>query len=277
VNQTADMIPLVTLAPEQARLMASADRLLAQARAEARGTQVHRSLRRLDIGPRTVVEMLAVAVLLTTAVVLARPALMQLWQQLILWWAARLDVPLALVDEVVRQEWTLGDAAGSLVPGPLTGVVTAAVVMGTFASTFWMGDRLLPVKYLLRIVCVLQASALVFFMAVPSQFPYTVGGHLQAMLDAGFDVMLALPTLLALGWAVLRVPLWQKFAYPALLVAYFGVMVPHKALLHVLVLQHFSILFMPLMYLCFGLVFDVMVFVALYSWLVSRLPDGQGL
>ena len=133
-------------------------------------------------------------------------------------------------------------------------------------------DSMLDVYTECRTLCVVQGSALLFFMFAPDRFPYTMTGHLAAMLNAGFHLMLAMPLLLALGWGVLRLPLHQKLLYPALMVAYFAVMLPHKALLHAVVVQHLSALFMPLLYLCFGAVMDLMVFVALYSWLVSRAP-----
>ncbi|MFZ2824303.1 MAG: hypothetical protein WA007_01450, partial [Hydrogenophaga sp.] len=96
-------------------------------------------------------------------------------------------------------------------------------------------------------------------------------GHLATLLNAGFCLMLALPLplLLALGRGVLRVPLHQKLLCPVLVMAYFAVMLPHQALLHAVVVQHFPALFMPLLYLCFCAVLDLMVLVALCAWLAS--------
>jgi hypothetical protein len=248
----------IRLDARQQEVVRAATRVLDEARAQAHGPAMHRSLRRLRLTPYAALETLAIALAFTAALWWLRPMLFEGWQALIGGWSARLGV---------------AAGASSLVPGPVTGVLTAAAVMGAFAATYWMPDRMTPLKYLVRVVCVVQATALLFFMAVPSRFPYTVDGHLQAMLASGYYLMLTLPVLLALGHSVLRVPLAEKLLAPALLLLYFALMVPHKALLHVLVLQNFSVLFMPLLYLCFGLVFDLMVFVALYSWLVSRVPD----
>lgn len=263
---------VAALRPEHRRLVQAATALLHHARSQGHQHPLHRSLQRLQLGPRGLVEALAIGAVLTVAVWLARPAIVTGWEHLILWWAAQLQVPLVIAEEGVQRQWTLLAEAGSLVPGPVTGVLTAAAVMGAFAGTYWLSDRLTPAKYLVRMLCVVQASALLFFMFVPSHFPYTVGGHVSAMLASGYYLMVALPLLLALGYGVLRLPLVRKALEPALLLLYFASMLPHKALLHVLVLQHFSVLFMPLLYLCFGLVFDLMLFVALYSWMVSRVP-----
>lgn len=228
----------------------------------------------LRMTPRSAIELLLMALLPCAALLAVRPQLMNAWQSVMLWWSERLGLPLELVrtGDTASLEW-LVSYTGALVPSPVTGVLTAAVVIGAFASTWWMSDRQVPLKYLVRTLCVVQASALLFFMFTPNRFPYTMTGHLAAMLNAGFYLMLAMPLLLALGWGVLRVPLHQKLLYPVLMVAYFAVMLPHKALLHAVVVQHFSALFMPMLYLCFGAVFDLMVFVALYSWLASTAPD----
>lgn len=222
---------------------------------------------------RGAIELLLMAVLPGAALLAVRPQLMDAWQSVMLWWSQRLGLPLELVrtGDNSSLEW-LVSYTGSLVPTPLTGVLTAAAVIGAFASTWWMSDRQVPLKYLVRTLCVVQASALLFFMFTPDRFPYTMTGHLSAMLNAGFYLMLAMPLLLALGWGVLRVPLHQKLLYPVLMLAYFAVMLPHKALLHAVVVQHFSALFMPMLYLCFGAVLDLMVFVALYAWLASTAP-----
>lgn len=270
----SESIGSLSLSPMQSRLIAVAQARLDEARRAAPGEEPHRSQRRMVLRWRDVAMVALLAALLSAGLFLLRPEIMFMWDQLILAWAGELGVPLASATGAGgRLQWQMLVGSESLAPTPLTAVITAAVVIAVFAATWWMSDRATPVKYLLRTLCVVQASALLYFMLVPSQFPYTVSGHLDAMLNAGYYLMLTLPVLLALGYSVLHLPWWQKLAAPVLMLAYFAVMLPHKALLHVLLLQHFSVLFMPLLYLCFGVVFDLMIFVALYSWLVSTLPE----
>ena len=233
----------------------------------------HRSRRRLQFRASTLTDMVLVVVVLCGALFLARPWLMEAWHSVILWWASQLGVPVATVLSrgVDGSRWLALDV-GSPLPTAITGLVTAAVCIVAYAASFWMSDRQVPLKYLVRILCIVQATALLFFVVWPSRFPYNVPGHINAMLNIGFYLMLALPVLLALGYAVLRLPLHKKLLHPALMLGYFALMLPHKAVLHILILINFSTLFMPLLYFCFGVVFDLMVFVALYSWLVSRVP-----
>jgi hypothetical protein len=243
------------------------------ARSVLQGRRPHRSLISTDWSTSGLLGTLLMAVLPAFALLALHDPLQEAWRALLLWWADRLVLPLTLlsVDGVQELAWLAGSENTHL-PSAAKGALTAAVVFIAYAATYWLSDRQLPVKYLVRVLCVVQASALVFFLAAPSHFAYTLSGYLSASLDAGFVLMLMLPVLLALGWGVLRLPLHQKLLYPVLMLGYFAIMVPHKALLHLLILQKMSVLFMPLLYLCFGAVLDLMIFVALYSWLASLAP-----
>jgi len=49
-------------------------------------------------------------------------------------------------------------------------------------------------------------------------------------------------------------------------------MLPHQWLLHAWLLEHLSILFMPVLFLCMGTLLDLWIFVAIYAWLASTVP-----
>ena len=265
----------LTLSTLQIQVLKVAHGALEQARSSVGIAGPHHSLGRLRFTAATFFEITLMAVLPCALLWWVKPELMQFWHEVIIGWAELLQIPLVLAGSGSTEEfqWLYKNSA-ALTPSLLMSVMTTALVIAIYASTFWMSDRQVPLKYLLRTLCVIQASALVFFMYAPSRFPYAVPGHVAALLQAGYYLMLAVPVMLALGWGVLRVPLYQKLLYPSLMLLYFAFMLPHKALLHALVLQHFSVLFMPVLYLCFGSIFDVMVFVALYSWLASGVRAG---
>jgi hypothetical protein len=54
-------------------------------------------------------------------------------------------------------------------------------------------------------------------------------------------------------------------------------MVPHQVLIQAHIMQHFFVLFMPVLCICFAAVFDVLVLVALYSWVASNAPADASL
>jgi hypothetical protein len=237
------------------------------------GGRPHRSLLSTRWSLPGLLGTLLMAVLPVASLLVLQAPLREAWQGLLLWWAEHLGLPLVLaLDNGQPGLAWLSGSGNALLPSSTVGAVTATAVLGALAATYRFSDRQLPLKYLVRVLCVVQATALVFFLIAPSGFAYTLSGYLAASLDAGFVLMLVLPLLLAIGWGVLRLPLHQKLFYPLLMLGYFALMVPHKALLHLLLLQHMSVLFMPLLYLCFGSVLDLMLFVALYSWLASQAP-----
>jgi hypothetical protein len=266
--------PLSSTSASSATALRAARLALERARAAVVSGNEHRSLHRLELTPAIVVEVLLMAVVPCAALWWLRPTLMGAWYDIIGWWAPRLHMALAhtSADAGAAVLAELAAEPASFMPTPAIGMTTTVLVILAWVATYWLNDRALPLKYVVRVLCAIQASALLYFLAVPAQFPYTVAGHLESTLSAGYSVMLTLPVLLALGWGVLRLPLRQKVVYPLFLLGYFALMLPHKALLHVLILQQYSVLFMPVLYLCFGAVFDLMIFVALYSWLASRVP-----
>jgi hypothetical protein len=135
-----------------------------------------------------------------------------------------------------------------------------------------MRGRMFPLKYLVRILCVVQGFALVFFWLLPNSFPYDVSNHINDLASMGSVMLLAIPVMLALGYYVLNIGLGTKFLHTALILMYFVVMVPFQIIAHALILQYGSLLFMPVLYICFGTLFDMLIFVALYSWAASNAP-----
>ena len=75
-----------------------------------------------------------------------------------------------------------------------------------------------------------------------------------------------------MGYYILNQSLLAKLGYTLLILAFLTIMVPHQVLVQALIMQHLSVLFMPVLYICFGAVFDALVFVALYSWAASNAP-----
>jgi hypothetical protein len=228
--------------------------------------------------------VLALRVLLTAGPVLAllwagRPLLLSLWQQAVTVWAAALELPLRL------QTVTGGSGGLRLVGQALDDGTVLPSLWGLGASALacgllWLGsarlpDAWLPLRVLLRAMVLVQAVALLFVAQSPAQFPYTLVGHLSTLLNLGYGFLLVVPVLLALGWGVLALPLWQRLVVPLALVAYLALLLPHKALLQVWLLAHSSVLYMPVLFVALGPLFDLMVLVALYGALLSLRPSAD--
>lgn len=196
---------------------------------------------------------------LSLSLVMLRAELLQLWQAVILFWRLRLGLPV------------LENAIMPVASGTLLAITSAAAVLAWTWSGTWH-ERLWPARVMVRAMCLVQGSACAFFALAPARFPYGLGQHLQTLLWLGAEFMVAIPLMLCLGWGVLRLPWTLKLMAPLAVLLYFAVWLPHQVLLHAWLLLHASVLFMPLLFLCFGLLLDGWIFIAIYAWLASLTP-----
>ena len=237
----------------------------------------HRAISRITIEPYLLAEAIILPILFCGILLLAEPYLMTFWRDTIIFWLSQMDIPLQVQQHIMtigglHFEW-INAYNPSAMPDFATKLMSAIVTFVVFAATTRMSSKLLPIKYLLRILCAVQTVALVFFTYIPSQFPYSIPDHMRDLINMGYMLILAIPILLAIGFYLLHFPLVSKVTNSIAILGYFIVMTPFKVVLHAVVLYHFSLLYMPLLYICFGAVFDMLIFVALYSFVVSRLPQ----
>lgn len=196
---------------------------------------------------------------LSLAMYVLRPQLLQGWQFLNDFWRQRLQWP---------------SVESALMPPPshtLLGL-TGAATLGIWAWSGRWAEHLWPVRVMARGLCLVQGSACAFFALAPARFPYGLGQHLDTLAWLGAEFMVAIPLMLCLGWGVLRLPWTLQLLGPLAVLLYFAVWLPHQVLLHAWVLQNTSVLFMPVLFLCFGLLIDSWLFIGLYAWLASLTP-----
>ena len=236
----------------------------------------HRAITPLRVTPYLAAQAVILPVLLCGLLLWAKPLLLDFWRACILFWSARLDLPFSLTERANAAgqfPLLMGTVAeGAPMPGQTTLVITALVTLAGFLLSLRMKDAKLPLKYPIRIVCVLQFVALGYFWLSSSEFPYSIGRHSEELMTIGYGVMVATPVMLAMGYYILNQSLLTKLLHTVLILAFFAVLIPHQVLAQAFIMQHLSVLFMPVLYICFGAVFDALIFVALYSWAVSNAP-----
>ncbi len=259
----------------------SASLAIRDAKTRHAAARQHRAIRRVAVEPALLVQAIAIPLFFCGILLLAEPLLMAFWRDAIIFWLSRMDIPLQAQHNIatigsLRFDW-INHADPSTMPDFAMKLISALVTFLVFALTTRMGSKWLPVKYLLRILCAVQTAALIFFTYVPSQFPYSIPDHMRDLVSMGYMLILAIPVLLAIGYYLLHLSIARKIFHTILILIYFIVMMPFKVALHTFLLFHLSLLYMPLMYICFGTIFDVLIFVALYSWMVSRLPEQAAL
>ncbi|MDO9403224.1 MAG: hypothetical protein Q7T87_04275 [Polaromonas sp.] len=242
----------------------------------------HRAITPLNVTPWLLAQAIVLPVVLCALLLWGEVALHAFWRQVILFWSSGLELPFSLsplVSEAGHHALRFeGGATGvgsdmGPLPSRLTLIVTAVITLALIFGSFFMRGARFPLRYPLRIVGVLQAVTLVYFFLAPDAFPYTIARHSEELMTIGYVVMIATPFMLAAGYYILNHSLLAKLFHTALILGFFALMVPHQVLAQAFLMQHVSVLFMPVLYICLGAVFDALVFVALYSWAVSRVPQ----
>ena len=78
-----------------------------------------------------------------------------------------------------------------------------------------MKGATLPLKYPLRIICVVQLVAVFYFWWSPAGFSYSVARHSEELMTIGYVVMLGTPAMLGMGYYTLNQSLIIKFFHTA--------------------------------------------------------------
>ena len=259
------------------------DRVFGAAFAEVRGARArlvhvrpHRAITQLKVTPYLLAQAIVLPLILCAMLYWGKPLLFDFWRECVLFWSGQLDMNFFIS--------TVPNDAGNLVlrlpgreeeapmPGTTTMLVAALVALALFVLSFGMKNARLPLKFPLRIISVVQLFALIYFWLYPTDFPYSISRHSEDLMTIGYALMLTTPMMLAIGYYILNQSLPAKLFHTALILLFMAVMVPHQVLVQAFLMQHLSVLFMPVLYICFGAVFDALVFVALYSWAVSNAP-----
>lgn len=241
-------------------------------------TRPHRALTPLTLTPYLRLQAVLLPVMLCALLYAAKPMLFDLWRVIILFWSTGLHLPFSLASRLNESgQFGLqlpGDLDGGQWPARNTLVATAVVTALAFAASFRMTRATFPLKYPVQIISVIQTVTLLYFWWTPTTFPYNIARHSEELMTIGYVVILIAPVMLGMGYYILNLSLWRKVLNTVLILGFLVVMVPYQILAQALIMQHFSILFMPVLYICFGAVFDTLVFVALYSWVASNVPDN---
>ena len=147
----------------------------------------------------------------------------------------------------------------------IAGIVSAALLLATFA----LPDRYTPFKYFLRLIAGLEAIAIGFFALWPGRFPYQLQDHVFILLTAGLVVMALVPVILGFTLHVFDLALWKKALLTVALLAHLAVFIPLQVLAHLALVMRATAVVMPVLFLLFGLLPDVLIFVAFYGWALS--------
>lgn len=147
-------------------------------------------------------------------------------------------------------------------------VVTAALLL----VSFFLPNRFLPLAYFLRAIVGIQATALVYFSVSGGPFPYQLPEYMAGLLAAGCALLVITPMLFGLTFYIFNIPWRKKLLLTVLALAHLALLLPMQALLHAYIIHYASLMMMPVLFFIFGLLLDILVLMAFYSWGMSWPP-----
>ena len=159
-----------------------------------------------------------------------------------------------------------------IAPDAWTWWSTAAVVCLLGAASYFFPKRLTPVTYLLRAVLLIQVTALLYFQLIPARFPHTPDSYMEGLVSYRIALISAVPAVFGVTYYIFKFGLIKKIALTALTMSYLSLFLPVEILLQAMVLEK-SVLFMPILYIVFGLPVDILIILAFYSWGMSWPSD----
>ncbi|MDB5942005.1 MAG: hypothetical protein JWQ13_1571 [Ramlibacter sp.] len=243
-------------------------------KARLTGVRPHRAFARVEFTPAMLARATVLPLVLCGLLWHYREHLYGFWQACMTFWAVRLELPLALLPGPHGR--TMFMPLASLGPAEAAGGTAPWLILGGSVLAYALSYRLrraaYPLRFPLRIVCVILVVSVLVFWLWPGLFPRNSAQHGEQLLSMGWALILASPGMLGMGYFLMHQNLLKMLGNTALLLLFLALMVPHQVVLHVLILSKLSLLFMPLLYFVFGAIFDALVFVALYAWVVSNVP-----
>ena len=146
------------------------------------------------------------------------------------------------------------------------GVLITAILLVT---SFFLPERFIPFAYLLRALVLIQTISIVYFLFFGNYFPYSLAGYQAVMMLAGLFFVGLVPLIYGLIYYIFDETLLKKLWLTILTMVHLLVLIPLQYFAHAYLINKFSLMYMPVLFLMFGLMVNVFVLISFYSWGMS--------
>jgi hypothetical protein len=146
---------------------------------------------------------------------------------------------------------------------------TGLASMMLYAASLLLPERFTPAAYFVRAIMILQFATVVCFAIPGFEFPYAPGYYAYKMMNAGVIIIALIPIVLSLTHFQMDFSVSRKIGLGIGSMVYMFIMVPSKYLLQLVFLKFGTVLFLPVLFIFFGLPVEVFTFIALFSWGMS--------
>ncbi|MEM7469292.1 MAG: hypothetical protein AAF387_20740 [Pseudomonadota bacterium] len=235
----------------------------------------HRALRTLDFRPASILHPIILLSLCYLGLSFGLESVLSIWRQIFAFALplvnpeATISLQKIFVFGLIQAEIPIPEIVSAL-PNEQRIIGTIFITIACMAFAFlFLRRRALPLGYFIWAVGLLQLLSCLFFFLAPSRFGHTPASHITDGLSYVLNLVFIAPIILAFTYFVFDFQLWRKSLGTAFILSALILVAPMQYLLHIAALEQGSLLIMPGLYIFFGLLFDIAVFIAVYSWCVS--------
>jgi len=238
----------------------------------------HRALLTIPLRRREFLPSLGLALLVLVAYILSLHEIAAVWTSLLRWCLDLLgyhEIRLANFGFSIAGYDIYAPYARLGAAVPDAGQWNAAVILTSIVlvSSLVLPDRFTPLAYLLRAMALIHAISIIYFTFWPQYYPYSLAGYHALMMLAGMAFIAIVPIVYSLTYYIFDVSLIKKLAVTLITMLYLGLVIPLQYFAQLYLIHTLSLLYMPILFLMFGLMIDVFLLIAFYAWAMSW--DGR--
>lgn len=143
------------------------------------------------------------------------------------------------------------------------------ISIAIFLLTLLLPPQNTPLKYFLRVFIVLLWVSFLFFYFFPGKFPYDIEVYTRSGILQIVAILFAVPWIFAMTYYLFGKTYLKKILITSLTLLYFIILAPFQYFLNAAIIHVYSLAFMPVVHLYFGLLINVFACVGFYSYGVS--------
>ncbi len=237
----------------------------------------HRSIRRFRLRWHVLALDAAMLTALSVALWFSLRWVLEFWAQQFEFWGSRTGLVALGTGASVQ----LSAAAGmpklvfntvSVFPSATLWWASTLLSLVLWVGASRMSRERLPLIYFLRLLLLVHATALLYFYVWPDRLPIATADYLSNLFQQTTYLLLLLPALLGLVLFPFAVPAWARYGAVLASLLFLVLVVPLQAVCSAWLLSTFSVLLLPVMYLFFGLLPQMLALLGIYGFALSLMP-----
>ena len=232
----------------------------------------HHSLFRIQFTPGILASMILIPLCINILQLIFIDDIMILWGRIFVFFTDMLDFHI-----VVRVKHTTLFFRNITIPYPaliaqaptlIEMILAASILILLCYTALSLPDRYIPISYILYLASFMLFTSL-FYFALSHPTNFNLGKNIVGNLNVCLKLLFIIPWMLGFTYNIFPFSLARKLLLPTITVSYFIILYPFQFMLFAALIYKFSLIYLALIHFVFTVFFDVMIFIALYSWGMS--------